>query len=208
MQNKTQNLLSKKQFIIGLIAILLVGIIGVGIFAFVKESNNDQQAAISDNESVKESSNDPVIGDVEAGVIDEDEDDPDSDLSLSELNALLAGGSSAKDKHAALDIFILNNGYEPAICHNELSDGLFSTTSSEEALEYLNNLQSLPLALRPYVEDLKGLVNNSINIDQEELAQIRLNHQVVDHLSERDEETGTLIESSRTCKYDIAGLEI
>ena len=128
-------------------------------------------------------------------------------LSLSELNVVLASGISAEDKHAGLEIFIVNNGYEPVACHNEFSDGLYDTASSKEALDYLNNLQSLPPALMPYVEDLKGVVNDN-NVTKEELAQIQLKHQVIDHLSESDEETGTVIEPNRTCKYDITGLEI
>ena len=137
----------------------------------------------------------------------DDEYDPDSDLSLSELNVVLASGISAEDKHAELYIFIANNGYVPIACHNEFSDGLYDTASSKEALEYLNNLQSLPPALMLYVEDLKGVVNDNIPA-KEELAQIQLKHQVIDHLSESDEDTGAILAPSRTCKYDIAGLKI
>ena len=160
-----------------------------------------------------------------------DEYDPDSDLSLSELNVILASGISAKDKLDELDTFIVNNGYVPIVCHNEFSDGLYDAASSKEALDYLNNLQSLPPALVPYVDDLKGFLNDNgdlmdrlqqqiaggatyadlesqYSVIEEGLARIQLKHQVIDHSGEGDEGTGAILAPSRTCKYDITGLKI
>ena len=194
--------ISKNWLLIVLIVICVSVILVIAVIAIVglndSEDGNNDSASLDLNEN--------EVPDLD----DEYDPDSDSDLSLSELNVILASGISAEDKLAELEIFIVNNGYESVACHNELSDGLYSTVNSKEALDYLNNLQSLPLALMPYVEDLKGLVNDN-SVTEESLAQVhqlQLKHQVIDHLSESDAETGTVIEPSRTCKYDIAGLEI
>ena len=119
----------------------------------------------------------------------------------------------------------------PIACHNEFSDGLYDTASSKEGLDYLNDLQSFPSALIPYVDDLKGFLNDNgdlmdqlqqqnaggateadlesqYSVIEEGLARIQLKHQVIDHPGERAEGTGAILAPNRTCKYDITGLKI